>query len=155
MIKSNKILIAAIITVFCFSAVAMADQARFGLGLIVGEPTGVNAKYFIDRHNAIDAGFGWSLTGDHDFHLYGDYLYHVYSLIHTDSGEAPFYFGVGGRVLIRDDKDNKAGIRIPVGLNYIFNNLPIDVFCEIVPILNVSPDTEFDLEGGVGARYYF
>ena len=155
MIKSNKTLIAVIITVFCFSGIALADQGRFGLGLMLGEPTGVNAKYFIDRHNAIEAGFGWSLTGDNDFHLQADYKYHVYSLIHTDSGEAPVYFGVGARILFRDNKDNKAGIRFPVGVDYIFGNSPFDVFAEIVPILDLSPDTDFDLGGVIGARYFF
>ena len=151
----NKSLIAAIITVFWFSGIAMADQSRFGLGLMLGEPTGANAKYFIDKYNAIDGGFGWTLNSDHDFHLHADYLYHVYSLLHTESGQAPIYFGVGARVVFRDNKDNKAGIRIPVGLDYIFNNLPIDVFFEIVPIVDLSPDTGFDMEGAVGARYYF
>ena len=155
MIKSNKTLMAAIITVFCFSGIAMADQGRFGLGLMLGEPTGVNAKYFIDKYNAITGGFGWSLTGDHDFHLQADYLYHVYTLIHTDSGEAPVYFGVGARVLFRDNKDNKAGIRIPVGVDYIFANSPFDVFVEIVPVVDLSPDTDFDLEGVIGARFFF
>ena len=152
---NNKSLIAAIITIFWFSGIAMADQGRFGLGLMLGEPTGVNAKYFIDKYNAIDGGFGWTLDSDHDFHLHADYLYHFYSLLHTESGEAPIYFGVGARVVFRDDKDNNAGVRIPVGLDYIFNNLPIDVFFEIVPIVDLSTDTDFDLEGAVEARYYF
>ena len=155
MIKCSKRLIAAIIILFCFSGLAMADQGRFGLGLMLGEPTGVNAKYFVDRHNAIDAGFGWSLTDDHDFHLYTDYLYHVYSLIHSESGEAPIYFGLGARILFRDNKDNKAGIRIPLGLDYLFGNSPFDVFAEIVPIVDLSPDTDLDVEGVIGARFFF
>jgi hypothetical protein len=155
MTKGRKSTVAAIIIVFWFSGPALADQGRFGLGLMLGEPTGVNAKYFIDRYNALDAGVGWSLTDDHDFHLHADYLYHVYSLVHSESGEAPIYFGVGARILFRDNKDNKAGIRIPVGLDYLFGNSPFDVFMEIVPIVDLSPDTDLDVEGVIGARFFF
>ena len=76
----------------------------------------------MDKHNAIDGGFGWSLNSDNDFHLYADYLYHVYFLTDVGEGDLPFYFGVGGRFVFRDDKDNQAGIRVPVGLNYIFTS---------------------------------
>lgn len=155
MVKGDKSIIAAIITIFCFAGIAMADQGRFGLGFMLGEPTGVNAKYFIDRYNALDAGFGWSLTDDHDFHLYADYLYHVYSVIHSESGKAPIYFGVGARILFRDNKDNKAGLRIPLGLDYLFGNWPFDVFLEVAPIVDLAPDTDFDLEGVIGARFFF
>jgi hypothetical protein len=42
-----------------------------------------------------------------------------------------------------------------VGLAYAFADVPIDLFLEVAPILNVVRDTEFDLEGGIGARFYF
>jgi hypothetical protein len=152
MIKRAVLMILAILV---FSGSAMAERGSFGLGVIVGEPTGITAKYFLDNHNAIDGGFGWSLNSDHDFHLYADYLYHVYFLTDVGEGELPLYFGVGGRFVYRDDKDNQAGIRVPVGLNYILASAPIGFFAEIVPILDLAPDVDLDLEGGVGFRYYF
>lgn len=146
---------AVIFIIFVFSGTSMAQMERFGLGVMLGEPTGMNAKYFIDKNHGLDAAFGWSLGGDNDFHLHGDYLYHIYSLFHVEDAELPVYLGLGGRLLLRDDRDNKAGVRFPLGLDYIFTGAPFDIFAEVVPILDLAPDTDFDLEGAIGARFYF
>ena len=50
---------------------------------------------------------------------------------------------------------NKLGIRIPVGIEYLFGNVPLGAFFELVPILNLRPDTEFDFEAGIGIRFFF
>jgi len=146
--------VVVIMTVLLFSRTVIAEE-QFGLGITVGVPTGVNGKYFLDKYNALDGGFGWSPDSDHDFHIYADYLYHIYSLIDAGSGETPIYLGVGTRAVFRDHQDNKAGFRFPLGVEHLFKSAPFDVVAEIVPIFNVSPDTKFDLEGVVGARFYF
>ncbi|MDH3215427.1 MAG: hypothetical protein OEN01_03940 [Candidatus Krumholzibacteria bacterium] len=134
---------------------AVAQGGPFGLGIIIGEPTGIGGKYYLTRSNAIDGAVAWSLEGDNDFHIQGDYLYHNYSLIEVDRGELPLYFGVGGRIAFRENRDDLVGVRFPVGLDYIFENAPVDIFGEIVPILDLAPDTDFDLEGAIGARFFF
>ena len=68
----------------------------------------------------------------------------------------PIYIGVGGLFRIRDDnRDNQAGVRIPVGISYMFDNAPIDVFAEIGPALDVTPDVRGEMTGGVGIRFWF
>jgi hypothetical protein len=127
----------------------------FGLGIIAREPTGVSGKLFLSGSNAIDAAAAWSLSGDNDFHIQADYLYHKYDLITVEKGQLPLFFGVGGRVIFREKQDDRIGFRIPVGLAYHFEGVPFDVFGEIVPILDLAPDTDLDLEGAVGGRFYF
>ena len=73
----------------------------------------------------------------------------------VEKGELPVYFGLGGRVVFREKHDDKVGIRFPLGINYIFDNAPFDAFLEIVPILDLTPDTDFDLEAAIGIRYFF
>ncbi len=128
-----------------------------GLGFIVGEPTGIDIKIFMNKIHALEFALAWSLSNENDVHIQGDYLWHKYDLIDLDnSDELPLFFGVGGRVILREDPaDDIVGIRIPVGLDYIFRNYPFDIFLEIVPILDVAPDTDFDLEGAIGARFWF
>jgi len=154
MIKMLRSSVIVIITVLLFAGPAMATE-QLGLGVTVGVPTGFNGKYFLDKYNALDAGFGWSLNSDHDFHIYTDYLYHIYSLIDSEAGETPLYLGVGARAVFRDHKDNKAGFRFPLGVEHLFKSAPFGFFGEIVPIFNVSPEAKFNLEGVVGARFYF
>ena len=47
------------------------------------------------------------------------------------------------------------GVRFPVGIAYIFPKNPFDLFFEIVPIFDLLPDTELNINAGIGARFYF
>lgn len=139
------------------AAPAMAqDTKHAGVGFIVGEPTGLDAKFFLNNENALEFGLAWSLSGHNEMHLQGDYLWHRYDLIELNNGdEMPLFFGVGARWVSVDEHDDVFGIRFPVGLAYMFTNYPFDIFAEIVPILDLTPDSDFDLEGAIGARFWF
>jgi len=152
--KLRYCVVTIIIAMLSTSALA-ADGKTFGIGVIAGEPTGITGKYMLNENNAIDAGVGWKTSGDSEFHIYADYLFHIQDLIKVKKGALPVYVGGGLRYVDRDKKDNKFGIRIPVGLEYLFENVSLGAFAELVPVLNLSPDTDFDLEGGVGIRFYF
>jgi hypothetical protein len=149
--------IAIILTVLtlALASTAAAETSTFGAGIIIGEPTGVGIKTHLSSGNALAFGLAWSLDGDNELHVQGDYLYHNYDLITVEEGEMPLYFGIGGRIKINEHKDDNVGVRFPVGLDYIFAGAPFDIFLEIVPILDLAPDTDFDLNGAIGGRYWF
>lgn len=140
-----------------FGYTLKAQNKNFGLGIIIGEPTGVSAKFFTGG-NAIDAAAAWSFTNNGGLHVHADYLFHNYSMIMVQSGRLPFYYGVGARIKFLDkDKTGdevNLGARFPVGLSYEFAGFSGDLFFEIVPILDLVPATEFDLNGALGFRYY-
>jgi hypothetical protein len=153
-------LVFAILTVLFLATTAATtaaqEEKKVGLGFIVGEPTGIDLKMWIGGDNALEFGLAWSLSDDEDLHIQGDYLWHRFDLIDLDnSDQLPLFFGIGGRIILRDEGDDIVGIRFPVGLDYIFTNYPFDIFVEIVPILDLAPDTDFDLEGAIGARFWF
>lgn len=127
----------------------------FGLGIIVGEPTGIDAKYHLNRTNALEFAAAWSVESNNTFQIQGDYLVHTYDLIKVDRGEMPLFFGVGLRMAFREDADELVGVRFPGGLDYMFDGAPLDIFGQIVPILELAPSTEFELEGAIGARFFF
>jgi hypothetical protein len=60
---------------------------------------------------------------------------------------------VGAR--FKFENQNRFGVRFPVGITLFIREAPIDFFLEVVPILNLAPDTDFDLNAALGARYYF
>jgi hypothetical protein len=128
-------------------------QGTFGLGIILGEPTGVSAKVFLTDRTAVDMAAAWSFSDEAALHLHGDFLLHNFDLIEVEQGRLPVHFGIGARVKFEDD--SKFGVRIPVGLTYIFQSAPVDIFFEVVPILDLVPDTEFDLNAALGARFFF
>ena len=130
-----------------------AQQKDFGLGIILGEPTGVSGKLWTSSENAFDFAAAWSFQDDGHLLLQADYVWHIFRLIPVSSGRLPFYVGVGGRVVFADDPT--IGVRVPLGLDYMFSNAPVDIFLELVPILDLAPSTDFDFGAGIGARYWF
>ena len=95
----------------------------------------------------------WSFKGDGALLLQADYAFHEFNLIKVSKGKLPVYFGIGGRVFLSDDVT--IGVRVPLGINYMFANAPVDIFLEVVPILNLVPSTNFEVNGGIGFRYFF
>ena len=82
-----------------------------------------------------------------------DYLFHNYGIFKVKQGKLPLYYGIGGRV--KFEEETRVGVRIPVGICYLFRNQPLDVFFEIVPILDLTPETDFDINASVGVRFFF
>ena len=158
-----KVLAAALVAVLLPSAAAAQSSGDFGIGLIVAEPTGLSAKLWLDDSTAIDAAAAWSFSGHNSFQVHADWLMHRFDLfprVDPQYGRLPLYFGLGGRLKLGDDdrgrnEDDLVGIRVPVGVSYLFAQAPFDVFAEVVPVLDLAPDTELDLNAAVGGRFYF
>ena len=148
------IIMAVLVALFCGQAQA-APRGPFGLGIIVGEPTGLDLKWFLNEQNAIEAALAWSFSGDTDVHIQVDYLFHFYDWIKVKEGLLPVFIGVGGRIAFVENADDKFGVRIPVGLSYEFEGGVVDIFGELVPVLELAPDTEFAFEGAIGVRFWF
>jgi hypothetical protein len=121
----------------------------------LGEPTGVSLKYWLSERSTIDGAVGWSFVDDTNLHLHVNYLYHLFELIPVEEGRLPLYFGGGLRSKARDDKDDLLGIRGVVGVSYMFEDLPVDIFGELGPIVDVVPDVKAHFNVGIGARFWF
>lgn len=138
------------------------EKGVFGLGLIVGEPTGVSAKYYLADDTALDAAVGGAIIG-RGFQVHGDFLWHPWILERKDGFVLPAYLGLGVRVLARDggggDEDHtRIGLRVPVGIVFDFTRVPLDVFVELVGVADYRTKGDafgIDLNAGAGVRYYF
>jgi hypothetical protein len=146
-----KKLIVPIFILF-FSLSIQAQDSGFGIGVMAGEPTGLSSKYWMSRATAADFGLAWSVQNY--LHVHADILMHKFDLINVSKGELPVYIGLGARIML-SDPDLSIGVRVPVGLNYHFSSAPFDLFFEIVPILDLTPATEFDFNAAIGFRYFF
>ena len=133
---------------------SLAQDSGFGLGIIAGEPTGLSAKIWLSQRSALDLAAAWSFQDETALHLHADYVAHFFDLIKVSKGKLPLYAGVGGRVKF-GEHDEFVGIRVPVGLAYLFAGVPVDAFVEIVPLLELTPETELRLNAAIGARYFF
>jgi len=134
------------------------QAGHMGAGIILGEPTGASVKYWLNDTVAVDGAAGWSVNRHSTLYLHGDVLWHKFDLfeVSPSTGQLPIYFGVGGLVRFRNHgESNNVGVRVPVGVSYIFNNAPIDVFAEVGPALDFSPSIHGEITGGVGVRFWF
>ena len=127
------------------------NGGKTGVGIMLGEPSGISLKAWNNQKTAIDAGVAWSLSGKDAIHIHADYLWHKW--LDVDKGSLAFYYGIGARAAFTSDPF--IGARLPLGLNYLTEESPIGFFVEIAPILDVLPDTDGDANGSIGFRYYF
>ncbi len=133
---------------------ADAQDSNFGLGVIIGEPTGISGKNWLTRTTALDFAAAWSFEGEDSFTFHGDYLIHRFDLFPVDAGELPLYYGFGGKIKF-EENDSSLGARFPIGINYHFEDATLDLFLEIVPVLELVPETDFKLNGTIGERFFF
>lgn len=131
-------------------------SGKFGAGITLGEPIGPSLKYFFTDAVAIDGAFGWS-THDHtDFYMQSDLLWHDFGLIPVSQGKMPVYLGAGFLVRFRNSgEDDQFGLRAPVGVSYLFDSVPVEIFAEMGPALDLTPSLRGEVTGGVGIRFWF
>ena len=147
----NLIILLAVLLFFPSTASAQRD---LGVGFMLGEPTGLSAKLWVNESNAFDAGLAWSFSNDASVQIHADYLYHRVHFFDKDDfeGRIPVYFGIGGRMILNDD--SRLGVRFPIGVGRTLVRFPVELFLEVVPIMDLAPDTDFAINGAIGFRYY-
>ena len=140
--------------IICLVNSNYAQQKGLGLGIILGEPTGINAKFWTTTETAIDMSLGYSFTSSNSIiDFYGDYVFHNPNMLEAEE-RFVVYYGPGASLKIRDNK-SRLGIRGVIGILWLPAGTQFDLFIEAAPILDIIPETKFDFAGGVGARYYF
>jgi hypothetical protein len=147
-------------------------NGKFGLGLELGVPFGLNGKYFLNDSHALNFGFGYIY--DHYYtdardggNVYLDFLWHPFSITNQEAFQLPFFVGVGGRIWNFNgcngcnNGGDALGVRVPVGIAFDFNKVPLDIFIQLTFVadlfFNYDRNDRFGphIEGSVGIRYWF
>ena len=148
-------------------AVATPAHADVGIGAFLGEPTGLDLKLGLAHRSALDIVFGWySRWGDRDYIDDGAYAHITYlvtaMVAHGQSVNLPLRIGIGGAVFDdagRFDQDIHLALRVPFEIALAFRRSPLEIYGEVAikaTIIDPGPNHPFiDLDGGVGARFYF
>ena len=122
-----------------------ASFAKQGIGLVFGEPTGFSYKA-----GNLAIGLGWSFASDKNrIDATIDWW-----LINKDFVETlDWYLGVGIKGKFGTDTVG-VGVRVPIGIQWWIAD-ELELFAELAPGISLFPDTNPDLSGGIGLRYYF
>jgi hypothetical protein len=147
--------------VLAMLAVAAPARADVGLGVFVGEPTGIDLKLGLSQRSGLDLLIGWDTYHDNHDH-YGHLTYLVTPFVGVgDSITVPLRLGIGGAIYDDGDFNNgtNVAVRLPAEIGLRFRRTPIEIYGEIALKItfideNNNNDT-VDLDGGMGIRFYF
>jgi len=159
----KKIFYSIVFSSLTFTGFSGHASKPFGLGVILFGPTGFSGNYFLNYKYSIDGALAWGI-GDRyqSIYLHSTFLYHNRNLLKISNSKLDVYFGGGPRVVSWSDypgrkrkEATQLGIRGALGTGYEFKDPSIEVFGELSLTMNVVPETDADIDIGLGARYYF
>lgn len=156
--RIGKRIVMVVVAVCVLSSVVLAEtpqNKKFGIGIVIGTPTGFSLKHWESSRYAIQGAVGaWSggLT------VGADYLIHTNAF---NKSNVPFYYGPGlffgsaGFGGPRYEKGDVAlGGRFMFGVDYIVPGHPFDIAFEVGPALLLTPSVGVGLEVGIAFRFY-
>jgi hypothetical protein len=150
-LKRFQLILIAFFMVVSFESF-FAQQRTFGLGIIIGEPTGLSSKLWTSPTTALDFGLGWSIGGDRlgmnniqnnggsRIHFHLDYLLHLFNAVGSTE-QYPIYYGIGARFNSGGGYYNSLAVRFVLGLAWMPRETPFDLFIEFVPSLQLTSET--------------
>ncbi len=145
-----KLLLSILVLVASTTCFANKD---LGVGFILGHPTGVTARKWVEDARSIDAAMGWSFGRDPNLLIQGAYVFHFKDALYfNDQHPLDAYVGAGGMIDFDDEIELTA--RLPLGLSYYFNNREAEGFAEFTPVLQLVPKTDFGAQLAFGMRIY-
>lgn len=162
--KRSKIIVLLLISILIYST-ANGQTKKFGIGVIMGEPTGLSAKLWVSNNQAVVFGLGWSFNGyrfngfDYDYdkgtrtHLHIDYIWHSFNALGSN-GQFPLFYGVGARIITGPEYSGTLGIRGVLGIAWLPRSTPLDIFIEVVPTLFLVRSSGLGVDTGIGARVF-
>ncbi len=138
----------------------------FGFGVILGDPTGLTAKFAMSHKTDLSLSAGSSYFGSPRFGI--DYTWRFYSFhdapIHLyagpgvavglGTGNGWFYSNASRKFYYRSSGEAGVGVRGIFGANINLRNDPIEFFFELGPIVGLTPTFGSTVEVGLGVRFY-
>ena len=133
-----------------------SDNKKFGLGINLGEPIGLDSRYYFLKNFAADLVVGYGFE-EHAFIIQPSVLVNFRDVLDYDGPDFSMvpYFGVGFKTGVTRNNKGVAAMRFPVGATWIIKDGTFEISAEFAPGVEFNPDNEFDATGGLGLRYYF
>lgn len=158
---ASRLLSLLVLGLFLTAAVSPAQAQRtsgaVGLGGQVGEPSGLSLKFYNESAPSYDFLAAWSLV-DNNFFLNGHALWNYNLEAENIDQDLEWFVGPGGFLsIVEDDPQDdevEIGISGTIGLNFVVDRR-FEFFAQVTPRIAVVPETEGNVGGGIGFRYYF
>ncbi len=151
-----------LILVFAVSIPSMSNAQDYntGIGLRLGFFSGVSVKHFVGANTALEGILSSRWRG---FNITGLYEWHLYDVF--DADRLNFYYGFGAHLGFWNGDYVSWGYRTSytvlgidgiLGLEYNFEDAPINLSLDWKPAFNIIGNSEFWGDGGaLSVRYIF
>ena len=136
------------------------DKGTLGVGLVLGEPTGICAKLYVKDDQALQVAVGFAFIKQ-GIQVDIDYVFHPWILQDKDSFVLPVYLGPRVRFIDYQASGGNyfaPGIGAVAGLLFDFKNAPLDAFLEVAGVAEYGfsgHGANAAFNAGAGIRYYF
>jgi hypothetical protein len=146
------------LALFLSSALTGTPSSGISIGIVIGDPTGLSLKFWgIGQNSALQVNIGGGgFFVPADLLINGSLLFHA---LLTRETPINGYLGVGAFAGIKkhEKQGNEAvfGILVPLGLELILSEVPLDIFMEVSPVIGFTTkgDVARGLTFGIGLRY--
>jgi hypothetical protein len=161
--RTVSLAILAVVVAAVLGATARPAKAEVGVGIFLGQPTGLDLKIDLRRRAALDIVVGWDDFDDgrgRDGYAHLTYLINV-GVARGSSVLIPFRVGIGGVIYGAGNEFDEInlGVRAPFEVGFRFRRTPLEIYLEAAIKLTVLDDNDnndnIDGDGGVGLRVYF
>lgn len=145
---------------FLPSAYSQREFGDVGIGVQVGQPTGLTVKFY-EPVTSVDILAAWDLDDFFFLNVHAIWDKHL-----NDANTVHFFYGVGGFIGLRDRPGNDndfgfdgnnddigIGISGTAGIDFLIEKF--EIYLQLTPRLELIEATDFDLGGGLGFRVYF
>jgi len=145
------------------AAEPVQQREGWGLGLMLGYPIGLTAKYWLGGANAIDLGVG----GGPGFRIHADFDWGLAQVLEKKTDlTLDLYLGVGGVVAFPSGfcgpygdrfcgEQVFGGVRVPFGLDFRLRRAPVNFGLELAPGIWFGSYVTGLFDGFLFVRYLF
>ena len=148
--------ITILLSFILMNTLVFSQDYKTAIGLKGGYPGfgSLNAKHFISENSALEATFGGMSREN-----YGNGAFAILDYEIQNSLESSFSWFYGGGGLLGFTTNNSGtttlqlGINSTVGIEYTFEEVPINCSLNMGPLIFISPEVRFNWGGGLSIRY--
>lgn len=148
--------ITILLSFILMNTLVFSQDYKTAIGLKGGYPGfgSLNAKHFISENSALEATFG-GISREN----YGNGAFAILDYEIQNSLESSFswFYGGGGLLGFTTNKEGtttlQLGINSTVGIEYTFEEVPINCSLNMGPLIFISPEIRFNWGGGLSIRY--
>jgi hypothetical protein len=165
-VMKKYVLVAAVFCVFTHLFSQTPLDRRTGIGIILGDPTGLTVKTVWSRQTDLTANIGSSYFGalrigvdwTWNFDVFNDRFIHLYfgpgAVLGIGNADGIIYRSKSGYYFYRPAGEAGIGVRGIFGVCGRAKNEPFEFFAEFGPLIGLVPHVGSSIDAGIGIRCY-